>query len=112
MNPTPETAHESAVQSLFDELFGPVRAAPGTARYRHLLMRSVIAYVGLVATLVQVVVWLMIGVISADLDTPWWLWTTVPAAFGVAVITLADRWHGWFATPTDTNTDKTAEVTR
>lgn len=112
MNPTPETTQMSRIQSLIDEVFGPVRTAPGTARYRLLLARSVLAYFGLVATLVQVVVWLMIGVISADLDTPWWLWTTVPAAFGVAVLTLADRWHGWFATAADTSNDDTAKVTR
>ena len=35
------------------------------------------------ATVVQLVVWLMICVISQSAEAPWWLWTTVP---GVVVI--------------------------
>ena len=110
MNPTPRTAHESRIHSLVEEVFGPVRAEPGTARHRLLTARSVLAYVGLVSTLVQIVVWLMIAVITADPDSPWWLWTTVPAAVGVAALTLADRWRGWFATAL--HTDDTVEVDR
>jgi hypothetical protein len=110
MKPTPETTHRSRVSSLVEEIFGPVRAEAGTAQRRLLVARSVLAYVGLVGTLVQVVVWLMIAVITADLDSPWWLWTTVPAAAGVAALTLADRWRGWFATTPAT--DDTLEMNR
>ena len=101
------------IRSALDDVFGPVRARPGTTRHRLLLARSVLAYLGLVATLVQVVVWLMVGVFSGDLDTPWWLWTTVPAAVAVAALTAADGWSGWYAAPTrSTHTDTTSEVTR
>lgn len=31
-----------------------------------------------VLTAVQLVVWLMISVISKSVDTPWWLWSTIP----------------------------------
>jgi len=122
MSTATETTQKSRIQGLVDDVFGPVRAEPGSARRRLLVVRSVLAYVGVVSTLVQIVVWLMIGVIRTHLDGPWWLWTTVPAAAGVAVLTLADRWHSWFAgTDAHGNThgnthdnahDNTAEVTR
>jgi NADH:ubiquinone oxidoreductase subunit 6 (subunit J) len=117
MNPTTETTQKSPIHALVDEVFGPVQAESGSARHRLLQVRSVLAYVGLVSTLVQIVVWLMVGVFTADLDGPWWLWTTVPAAAGVAFLTLADRWHGWFAgadthTTHDNSPHNTAEVTR
>lgn len=112
MKPTTEATQKSPIHALVDEVFGPVHAESGSARHRLLQARSVLAYVGLVGTLVQIVVWLMVGVITADLDAPWWLWTTVPAAIGVAVLTVADRWHGWFA-GTDTHThNNSAEVNR
>jgi hypothetical protein len=110
MNPTPGTAHRSQLNALVEEVFGPVRAEAGTARHRLLVARSVLAYIGLISTLVQIVVWLMIAVITADLDGPWWLWTTVPAAGGVVALTLADRWHGWFVTTV--HGDDTVEVNR
>jgi hypothetical protein len=110
MNPTPETSNKSRINELVEEVFGPVHAEPGTAQRQLLVARSVLAYVGLVGTLVQVVVWLMIAVFTGSLDTPWWLWTTVPAAVGVAVLTLADRWRGWFATTT--RNDNTMELNR
>jgi hypothetical protein len=31
-----------------------------------------------VLTAVQLVVWLMISIISKSVDTPWWLWSTIP----------------------------------
>jgi hypothetical protein len=96
------------IQGMTDEVFGPVRAPHGTPRHRLQVARSVAAYFCLVTTLVQIVVWLVIGVLTAHLDTPWWLWTTVPAAGVVLVLTAADRWHGWFtsaqaSTPSSTH---------
>jgi hypothetical protein len=86
----------SRLHALADEVFGPVRAPRGTLERKLLLVRSAFAYGGLLATLVQVVVWLMIGVITAHLDAPWWLWTAVPATAAVGLLTLARRWrHRW-----------------
>jgi hypothetical protein len=31
-----------------------------------------------VLTAVQLVVWLMISIISKSVDSPWWLWSTIP----------------------------------
>ena len=79
---------------------------------RLLRARSVLASVGLLGTLVQIVIWLIAGVISADLDAPWWLWTTVPAAISVGRPDLRRPLVGWFA-GTDTHThNNSAEVDR
>ena len=83
-------------RSLLEEVFGPVEAPAGTLARRLLQARSAIAYLGLVATLVQVVVWLMIALISTHLDSPWWLWTTIPAAVVVGGLSVVRRWHGWW----------------
>ena len=108
MNHTPELTDEHPTlpsvtrpsgprtRSLVEELFGPVEAPRGSGVRRLLLTRSVLTYAGTIATLVQVVVWLLIGLMTAHLDTPWWLWTTAPWAAAVAVLTLAVRWHGWW----------------
>ena len=110
MQTTPENIHESHIHALLEDVFGPVRPARGSARHRLLLARSILAYLGLLATLVQIVVWVMIGVITTHLDTPWWLWTAVPAALGVGALTLVDRWHDWYAAAA--GTDDTTEVSR
>ena len=92
---TPD-ADASRLRIAVEEIFGPVDAPPGTFERRVLLARSAVAYFGLVTTLVQVVVWLMIGLITTHLDTPWWLWTTVPAAGAVATLTAVQMWHRWW----------------
>lgn len=97
MNTTPEQSLIPRLQAFGEQIFGPVRAPRGTGRRRLLTARSVVAYVGLIATLVQVVVWLTIGVLSGHLDAPWWLWTTVPAAVAVVVLTGVDRWSARWA---------------
>jgi hypothetical protein len=96
MNTTTPHPTGSRLQGLVEDLLGPVRAPRGTLQRRLLVARSVLAYGGIVLTLIQIVVWLMIGVISGRLDTPWWLWTTVPAAVGIVCLTVADRWRDWW----------------
>ncbi|MDT3444858.1 MULTISPECIES: hypothetical protein [unclassified Pseudofrankia] len=96
MNAATEHSPGSRLHDLADEVFGPVRAPRGTLERKLLLVRSAFAYGGLIATLVQVVVWLTIGVITAHLDSPWWLWTAVPAAAVVGLLTLARRWQHWW----------------
>ena len=101
MNPTPiETTLR--IRSVGEQVFGPVCAPRGTLRRRILLARSFFAYGAVISTLVQLVVWLVIGVFTGHLDTPWWLWTTVPATAAVIGLTLADRWHAWWATASPT----------
>jgi hypothetical protein len=37
-------------------------------------------------TAVQLIVWLMIGVVSTSIDSPWWLWSTVPGVLVTAFL--------------------------
>ncbi|MGY2873489.1 hypothetical protein ACVW00_000679 [Marmoricola sp. URHA0025 HA25] len=97
MNPTTSTT-TTRIHAVGEQVFGPVLAPRGSLERRILLARSAFAYGGLITTLVQVVVWLTIAVLTGHLDSPWWLWTTVPAAAAVAGLTIADRWHTWWAT--------------
>jgi hypothetical protein len=101
MKPT-STETNLRIRSAAEQVFGPVRAPRGSLRRRILLARSFFAYATVVSTLVQLVVWLVIGVFTGHLDTPWWLWTTVPATAVVVGLTLADRWHTWWATASAT----------
>lgn len=102
MNPTQSTTTSptttTRLQALGEQLLGPVRAPRGTLERRILLARSAFTYGGLITTLVQLVVWLTIGVLTGHLDSPWWLWTTVPAAAAVVGLTFADRWRRWWST--------------
>ncbi|HJQ05088.1 MAG TPA: hypothetical protein VJ872_06570 [Nocardioides sp.] len=102
MNASSPHPFPSRLHDLGAELLGPVRAPRGSLRHRVLTARSVVAYAGLLLTLVQVVVWLLIGVFSGSLDSPWFLWTTVPAATLVAILTAIAHWHRWWTSqPTD-----------
>jgi membrane protein implicated in regulation of membrane protease activity len=101
MTSSPEPTIGSRIRALGEEILGPVPAPRGSVSRRILLVRSAFAYGGLVATLVQVVIWLMISVFAAHVDSPWWLWTAVPAAVAVAALTLAERSRSrWESTPT------------
>lgn len=95
MNPT--THPTSRIHDAAEQVFGPVQAPRGSLQRRLLIARSAIAYFGVVTTLVQIVVWLTIGVFRNHLDSPWWLWTTVPAAAAVVCLTVADRWRAWWS---------------
>lgn len=81
-------------------LFGPVSAPHGSPERRLLLARSVLVYLGTFLALVQVVVWLVIGLLTDGLDTPWWLWTTVPTIVGVVGLSLGVHWHTWWTAQT------------
>jgi hypothetical protein len=81
---------------LLEEIFGPVEPSGDAVERRLLVARSAVAYLGVVLTLVQVVIWLMIALVTTHLDTPWWLWTTAPALAAVAALTALQRWHGWW----------------
>lgn len=73
------------------EIFAPV-TAPRKSIHRTLLVaRQATALLGVFGTVLQLVVWLMIGVIGGDLHGPWWLWTAAAAALFVAGFTLAHR---------------------
>jgi len=102
MNPTQSSMTSATtttrLQGLADQLLGPVGAPRGSLERRILLARSAFTYAGLITTLVQIVVWLAIGVLTGHVDSPWWLWTTVPAAAAVVALTVADRWRRWWAT--------------
>jgi hypothetical protein len=103
MTTTPADTFSSRLQKAGEEILGPVQAPRGTARRRVLLARSAVAYGGLIAALVQIVVWLTIAVFTGHLDSPWWLWTTVPAAAAVVGLTALDRWRTWWATASTTD---------
>lgn len=73
------------------EVFAPV-TAPRKSIHRNLLVaRQATALLGVFGTVIQVVVWLMIGIIGGDLDVPWWLWTVAATALFVAGLTVAHR---------------------
>lgn len=73
------------------ELFAPVTAPRNSAHRTLLVARQTTALLGVFATVVQVIVWLMIGVIGGDLDSPWWLWTVAASVLLVAGFTMAHR---------------------
>lgn len=95
MNSTTSNTDLTRIQALGAEILGPVRAPHGTRRTIQ-LARLVCAYGTLLATLVQVVVWLVIAVFTGHLDTPWWLWTAVPGTVAVGALTLLERWRTWW----------------
>lgn len=96
----------SRFRSLAAEIFGPVDAPDDAVEHRLLVARSAVAYAGLVATLVQVVVWLMIALVTTHLDSPWWLWTTVPAAAAVGVLTAVVHQRRWWQRTTSREEDR------
>jgi hypothetical protein len=49
--------------------------------------RWAVSILTVLGTAVQLVVWGMICVISGDLREPWWLWTTVPGAVVIGLLT-------------------------
>jgi hypothetical protein len=98
-NPAPRSAprhSDSAFRRGLEEVFGPVEALADPFEHRLAVARSAIGYAGLLATLVQVVVWLLIALVSGHLDAPWWLWTTGPAVAALAALSLVRRWHRWY----------------
>jgi hypothetical protein len=103
MTTTPADTFSSRLQKAGEEILGPVNAPRGTAQRRILIARSALAYGGIITTLVQIVVWLTIGVFTGHLGSPWWLLTTVPVAAAVAGLTAVDRWHTWWATASTTD---------
>jgi hypothetical protein len=96
--PPPTASPAEAVTSTTDwltraavNLFGPVNAPDRSTRQRLLQARRVCAAVGALATLLQVVVWLLIAVVTGRVDSPWWLWTAAPAALLTLSLGLTDR---------------------
>ncbi len=81
------------IGTFVDDVLNPQTPAGGPPR-RLLRVRQIAAVAGTLATLVQIVIWLMIAVISGHLDSPWWLTTAVPAAVLVGILTAADRMSG------------------
>ncbi len=98
MNTTSIHTPTTRIQAAAERIFGPAQAPRGTLERRILLARSALAYLCLITTLVQVVVWLTIAVLTDHLDSPWWLWTTVPTATAVLGLSAADRWRTWWDT--------------
>ncbi len=78
------------IGAFVDDVLNP-RRPPGGPPGRLLRVRQIAAVAGALATLVQIVIWLMIAVFSGHLDSPWWLTTAVPAAVLVGILTVADR---------------------
>src|ERR1044072_178488 len=85
----PEPKPPRVVDFIVD-VFAPSRTAPNVIQKRLLRIRQAIATVGLLATLVQVVIWLMIAVLSRHLDFPWWTFTAVPAVIAIGTLTAIE----------------------
>lgn len=65
-----------------------MRAAAGLPPRRNdwlATTRWVVTVITVLSTVAQLVVWLMICVIGREIESPWWLWSTVP---GIALIGL------------------------
>ncbi|MGP3775669.1 hypothetical protein ACTWJ8_33100 [Streptomyces sp. SDT5-1] len=61
--------------------------------------RFVITTIAAFATAVQLIVWLLIGIFSARLDGPWWLWTPASALLVDAALLSVDHVrHQWSRT--------------
>ncbi|MFI2652077.1 hypothetical protein [Micromonospora fulviviridis] len=90
MNSTPtlQTIGERT-RSFVGDVLRPPSTPTGSPR-RILAARQITAVVGSLATLIQVVIWLLIGVIGGDLDSPWWLLTAVATTAVVGGLTVAD----------------------
>ncbi|MGH8881501.1 MAG: hypothetical protein ACRD0P_29815 [Stackebrandtia sp.] len=73
------------------EIFSPATVQRKSLRRTLLKVRQLIALLGVFATVVQIVVWLMIAVIGGDLDVPWWLWSAVFTVLAVGGLTVAHR---------------------
>ncbi|HZE38458.1 MAG TPA: hypothetical protein VE172_06555 [Stackebrandtia sp.] len=73
------------------EVFTPTLGEGAPLRNTILKLRQAVALLGVFATVVQIVVWLMIGVIGGDLDVPWWLWSALFTALAVGGFTVAHR---------------------
>ena len=91
-NPSLDTIG-TRIGAFVDDVLNP-QGPPGAPPARLLRIRQVAAVAGALATLVQIVIWLMIAVLSGDLDAPWWLTTAVPVAALVGILTAADRMSG------------------
>ncbi|ADD39896.1 hypothetical protein [Stackebrandtia nassauensis] len=85
------TSFLSRLTSFGREIFAPVTAPPKSPQRSLLVARQATALLGIFGTVVQVIVWLMIGVIGGDLDAPWWLWTVAASTLLVAGFTMAHR---------------------
>jgi hypothetical protein len=75
------------------EVLRPADAHHTRIRQRIHVVRRVVAVMGTLATVVSLVVWLMIAVLGAGLDRPWWLWAVPPTLLAVGALTVADRVH-------------------
>jgi hypothetical protein len=94
MNSDPQL-NQVALQltAFINDVIKPPESTSGFGR-RVLLARQAAAVGGALATLVQVIVWLLLAVFGGHLDTPWWLWTPAAAATAVGLLTVVDLWNG------------------
>lgn len=68
-------------------------------------IRSTVTSVAAFATTVQVIVWLLIGVATTHLDSPWWLWTPVGALGVNAALVLVHHTRTRWSAPSTATTN-------
>lgn len=80
-------------RTLVTDIVRPDRHDLDPTSRRLLLARQIVSLAGAAVTLVQVIIWLMIAVLGGGLREPWWLWTAIPAAIAVGVLTAVERFR-------------------
>lgn len=80
-------------RTLVTDVVRPVRRDIDPTSRRRLVARQIVVLAGAAVTLVQVIVWLMIAILGGGLRAPWWLWTAVPVAIAVGVLTGIERFR-------------------
>jgi hypothetical protein len=69
------------------EIWSPSGAPAGTVADRLHVARQLTLGIAGLATLVQVIIWLIIGINTGHLDAPWWLWSLATGIVGGVVLT-------------------------
>lgn len=88
--PSTGSAELDQIRAGLSQLFWPDHGTGDERRDRLRTARRAVGAGTVGATLVQVVVWLVIGVATRGVDTPWWLSTLVPGTVGVLALRLAE----------------------
>lgn len=83
----------TAVRAANAAIWSQSTAPAGTLADRLHLARQLTVGIAGLATLVQIIIWLIIGITTGHLDAPWWLWTLATGAVGCVALTGVMRVH-------------------
>lgn len=83
----------TALRTANAAIWSPSTAPAGTVADRLHLVRQLTVGIAGLATLVQIIIWLIIGITTGHLDAPWWLWTLATGVVGCVALTGVMRVH-------------------